>query len=280
MKAKQFYLILLGIVSLAMVWSCEKEEEPYIRFIESQPNATIKWDDIKIERAFETNVDFSKLEVKSNQEWCKPALEQTAQGYKVKVSVEKNISLDEREATISFYYSNSPMRASFNIKQERIRIIYDYWGNGKSYVEYDFPGIEFQLNKVARSESGEELEIEYTLTNTEYAYNLTSYFYTSEFEPSIQDNTGRTYFSRDSYNGEIYNSIGGKTFDIYGSGTMCTMRPNAPVQGKIIVRNFTQNATSVWVTIYCTISDLNMRCPLEFVNVPIEQSRITYNIVK
>ena len=280
MKTKQFYLFLAGIVSLMVVWSCEKEEDPYIRFVDgSQPNMTIKWNDTSIERAFETNVDLSEIRVKSDQEWCKPTLEQTEQGYKLKVRVEENILLDDREATVSFLLSNSPTETTFSIKQERIRIIYDYWGNGRSYVEYDFPGIDFQLNKVARSESGEELEIEYTLTNTKYSYNLTSSFWTSEFDPSVQDNTGRTYYSFDSY-GSIYYSIGGKTFGVFGGGTSCAMRPNAPMQGKIIVRNFTQNATSVWVTIYCEISDLKMRRTLEFVNVPIEPGRTTYNIVK
>jgi len=265
--------------STAKVSMTVKQGAMSFAFVDGQSAATIKWDDSQIEKVFKTDAEFGKLSVKSDQEWCMAKLEQTSQGYKLIVNTERNIMLEDRKANVRFYYSDKSLGAFLAVTQERIRIIYDYWGNGKSYVEYDFPGIDFQLNKVARSESGEELEIEYTLTNTQYAYNLTSSFWTSEFEPSIQDNTGRTYKSFNS-NGSIYYSIGGKTFGIFGGGTSCVMRPNAPIQGKIIVRNFTQNATSVWVTIYCEISDFNMRRTLEFVNVPIEQSRTTYNIVK
>ena len=252
-------------------------------FVDGQSAATIKWDDRHIEKVFETNADFSKLSVESDQNWCMEKLEKTSQGYKLVVNTERNIMLEDRKANVRFYYSGKSLGATLAVIQERIRIIYDYWGNGTSYVECDIPGLQFQLNKVARSESGEELEIEYTFTNTEYAYNVSTAFYTSEFEPSIQDDTGRTYFSRDSYSGSIYNSIGGKTFDIFGSGTLCTFRPNAPVQGKIIVRNFTQTAKSVWVTIYISSDDMGvvgMRRTLEFVNVPIEQYRTEYNDVK
>lgn len=372
MKTKQFYLLLTGIISLLMVWSCEKEEaEPYIHFADIQPdavveynastvermidtnvdinmlsvrsdanwcigelvktaqgiklivsaqenisskerqakvtvgvissdaevsmavkqgaitfafvndqsNASVKWNVSSIEHFFETDAVFDKLSVKSNQGWCKAQLEQTPQGNKLKVNMEDNISLEDRKATISFYYSDTPLDVTFTVIQERIRIIYDYWGNGKSYVEYDIPGFEFQLKKVART-AVDELEIEYTITNRDYPYNIGATFYASGSEPAISDDTGRTYMTKMPYNGDYLATINGNAFGMYGQGVDCTFRPNAPVLGRVIVHNFTQTATSIWLTFVMSSNDLDMVRPVEFVNVPIEQERTEYNIVK
>lgn len=156
--------------------------------------------------------------------------------------------------------------------------IYRYWENKGSYIKCGVPEFYFQLNKVSRTEN-DELEILYTLTNRGFDYNVEAGFYTSEFNPSIQDDTGRTYFSRNSYSDCIYYSIGGKTFDIFGSGADCIFRPNAPNEGRILVRNFTQSATSVWVTICIRVSEPYKKTTLEFINVPIEDGRTNYVVI-
>lgn len=158
-------------------------------------------------------------------------------------------------------------------------IVYRYWESNRSYVQCNIPGFVFQLIKVARTES-DELEIEYTLTNKGYDYNVGTTFYTSETEPAIRDNTGRTYMTKMPRNGDYLATIDGSAFGMYGQGVPCTFRPNAPVQGRVLIHNFGQSATSIWMTIWISSSDLDVNRPLEFVNVPIEDDRTDYTIIQ
>lgn len=158
-------------------------------------------------------------------------------------------------------------------------IVYRYWESNQSYVQCNIPGFVFQLNKVARTENG-ELEIEYTLTNKGYDYNVGTTFYTSEHEPAIRDNTGRTYMTKMPRNGDYLATIDGSAFGMYGQGVPCTFRPNAPVLGRVLIHNFSQSATSIWMTIWISSSDLDINRRLEFVNVPIEDDRTSYTIVE
>ena len=158
-------------------------------------------------------------------------------------------------------------------------IIYRYWESNQSYVQCNIPGFVFQLNKVARTEN-DELEIEYTMTNRGYDHNVGATFYTNEYEPAIRDNTGRTYMTKMPHYGDYLATIDGTAFGMYGQGWSCTFRPNAPVQGRVLIHNFSQSATSIWITIWIESSDLDIRRPLEFVNVPIENDRTVYTIVE
>lgn len=158
-------------------------------------------------------------------------------------------------------------------------IVYQYWDSPQSYVQCNIPGFWFQLNKVARTEN-DELEIEYTLTNKGYDHNVGTTFYTSEYEPAIRDNTGRTYMTKMPRNGDYLATIDGSAFGMYGQGVPCTFRPNAPVLGRVLIHNFSQSATSIWMTIWISSSDLDINRPLEFVNVPIENGRMSYAIVE
>ncbi len=158
-------------------------------------------------------------------------------------------------------------------------IIYHYWESEQSYVQCDIPGVVFQLNKVAHTDNN-ELLIEYTMTNRGYDHNINATFYTNEFKPAIRDNTGRTYMTKMPYNGDYLATIDGTAFGMYGQGWTCTFRPNAPVLGRVLIHDFSQSATSIWMTIIISSSDLDMNRPLEFVNVPIEDERTVYNIIE
>jgi hypothetical protein len=248
----------------------QKEGEPYVLFKDGENNEFVTYKACGLERTIESNADFNELSVISDQDWCTARLEKTGSAIKLKVDVAENISLDNREADISFWYGKKQVNnTSFVVTQERIRIFYRYWSNEDSYVEFDYPGLVFQLNKVAHA-AVDELEIEYTLTNVGYNHNISAIFYTSESEPAIRDNTGRTYMCKIPYNGDYLATIDGTAFGMYGQGWTCTFRPNAPVQGRVLIHNFSQSATSIWMTIIVSSSDLDMVRPLEFVNVPIE----------
>lgn len=155
--------------------------------------------------------------------------------------------------------------------------IYRYWEAQNSYVQCDVPGITFQLNKVRRTESN-ELEVEYTLTNTGYDHNVSATLYRSGSGDSVHDDTGRTYHSKSYYDGEYVTTIDGTAFGIYGEGWPCTFYPGRPVLGTVRVKDFSQTATSVWITILIDSNDLGIsNRKLEFVNVPIEQPGTSVN---
>jgi len=157
--------------------------------------------------------------------------------------------------------------------------VFRYWESDASFVKCDFPGLDFQLNKVARTENN-ELEIEYTFVNRGYDYNIIVTFYSSELEPAIRDNTGRTYMCKMPNNGDYLATIDGTSFGMYGQGWNCTFRPNTPVLGRVVIKNFTQSATSIWLTFYLSSTEPNVKRTLEFINVPIENGRTTYIVQK
>lgn len=153
--------------------------------------------------------------------------------------------------------------------------VYRYWENGASYVECDIPGFSFQLNKIRRTEN-DELEMEYTLTNTYYDYSVSATLWTSEFEAAIHDDTGRSYMCKVPGNGDYYATIDGTGFGMYGQGWTCSFYSGRPVLGRVLIHNFSQTATAIWMTIFVDSNDLGIsRCKLEFVNIPIEQSGVS-----
>ena len=153
--------------------------------------------------------------------------------------------------------------------------VYRYWESQGSYVQCDLPGISFQLNKVARTEDN-ELEIEYTLVNTGYDHNVSVTFYTVGTGDAVRDDTGRVYHAKSRYNGEYVVMIDGTAFGVYGEGHSVLFAPSRPVLGTVLVKDLSQNATSVWISINTDSNDLGTSGKLEFVNVPIEDGRTSY----
>ena len=81
MKAKHFYLILLGIVSLTMVWSCKEEEkEPFISFKDGGGDEIIGSQAKTWERQLVSNVEFGRLSAHSSDGWCDAKLESSDNG--------------------------------------------------------------------------------------------------------------------------------------------------------------------------------------------------------
>ena len=119
MKSKQFYLILLGIMSLMMVWSCEKEEEPYLKSadngatITADGNSWSGWSTI-----LQSNIDLSNLRTSCSASWCTAKLSTMGNDYQIQVSAEDNPSLSERQAIISVQSSDGVATVSFTLIQQ------------------------------------------------------------------------------------------------------------------------------------------------------------------
>lgn len=120
MKAKHFYLILLGIVSLTMVWSCKEEEkEPYLKSadngatITADGNAWSGWSTI-----LQSNIDLSNLRTSCSASWCTANLSAMGNDYQLQVFAEDNPSQSERKAIISVQSSDGMAAVSFNVIQQ------------------------------------------------------------------------------------------------------------------------------------------------------------------
>lgn len=76
-----------------------------------------------------TNIETSRLEVKSTADWLKAQLDPTSN--KVSFSVEENLANEERRASIEFSYAGQPISESFTVIQEAKPIYYlpnPQWG--------------------------------------------------------------------------------------------------------------------------------------------------------
>lgn len=76
-----------------------------------------------------TNIETSRLEVKSTADWLKAELDPTSN--KVSFSVEENLANEERRASIEFSYAGQPISESFTVIQEAKPIYYlpsPQWG--------------------------------------------------------------------------------------------------------------------------------------------------------
>ncbi len=118
MKTKQFYLFLLGIITLTMAWSCKEEEEPFIKFANNANSETITSDASVLDLLLDTNVEMTQLSVTTSTEWCDANMTDGNGALQLKVTVEENKALSSREAIIIVKSADGSASASFNLTQE------------------------------------------------------------------------------------------------------------------------------------------------------------------
>ena len=162
MKTKHFYLILLGIVSLTMVWSCEKEEEPYVKFISIANNDSITAEARVLVFPVESNIEINQLSATCSAEWCDVQLsDKGGDNLILTANIEENMRQTSREATIMVKSADGKASASFVLTQETsgLTAYYTFDGNCIDQTETGLTPVSLETSFVNSFNNSQAIEI-------------------------------------------------------------------------------------------------------------------------
>ena len=200
MKSKQFYLILLGIVSLMMVCSCEKEEEPYVKFVNNANGESINAEARVLVFPVESNIEISQLSATCSAEWCDVQLsDKGGDNLILTANIEENMRQTPREAIIMVKSANGQASASLVLTQETsgLTAYYTFDGNCNDQTETGLTPVSLETSFVNSFNNSQAIEI------TNSSNSLLS------FPNSLVDEREMTisFWAKDLSDGHIFHAV-------------------------------------------------------------------------
>lgn len=154
---------------------------------------------------------------------------------------------------------------------------YYYWQDRpQSYIRMFDKGFDFQLTRIMRH--GTDVEIDYTITNVNYADGIKLDVCGSDTQPFATDDKGNTYYLGKDNGRPVKAYMNGNVFGVYGSAESFVFKKDIPVEGVVSIRNFNTDATEVSFDIYAIsnvfIPDFSVSRryrDVSFVNIPLAE---------